>query len=127
MLQFLAGSFLILHGLVHAMYLAPKPGDPSYPFVPERTWFATTAHLDTGAAKAIFATLAMTALMTFLLAGIGVFASAGWWQAFAVVGAVTSLATLLLGFHPRLVFGVTIDVAILASVLWAHVPAALYE
>ena len=127
MLRFSAGAFLIMHGLIHAAYLAPKADDPRYPFVAERTWFATSLDLEAGAAKAVFATLAMTALVSFLVAGIGLCVNAGWWQPLAVAGSFASLAVLLLGFHPQLALGVAIDVAIVASVLWAHVPSPLFE
>jgi len=44
-----------------------------------------------------------------------------------VVGSVASLALLVLNSHPWLVLGVAIDIAIVWSVLSAHVPATLFE
>lgn len=47
MLRIVVGLFLITHGLVHLLYLAPRPeDDPSYPFVPESRWFARAVGLE---------------------------------------------------------------------------------
>lgn len=127
MLRLAAGAFLICHGLVHLLYVTPKPEDPKFPFVPERTWFATAAHLGVTAAKALFVSLAVAVVLAFAISGVALFVNASWWQPMALVGSAISLAVLLLGFHPWLAFGVAIDVAILASVFSAHWPAALFE
>ena len=125
MLELATGAFLILHGLVHLGYATPKPEDPKYPFVPERAWFVAAARLEAPTARALFLTVASLTILAFAAAGIGVFMGAGWWPAFAVAGSVSSLVVLVLGFHPWLVLGVAIDLAILAAVA-AGWPAALF-
>jgi hypothetical protein len=125
MVELATGAFLILHGLVHVGYLTPAPEDPRYPFVPERAWFVGAIHLEPTAARALFVAVASLAVLALTLAGIGVFVSTGWWPAFAVAGSVASLVVLVLGFHPWLVLGVAIDLAILAAVA-AGWPAALF-
>jgi hypothetical protein len=117
MLELATGAFLILHGLVHLGYVTPKPDDPRYPFAPQRTWVVTTAHVDTSIAKPVFVALASLTVLAFTLAGIGVIVGAGWWQGLAVTGAIASLVALVLGFHPWLVLGVAIDLAIIAGVV----------
>jgi hypothetical protein len=118
----LLGAFLVAHGLVHALYLAPAPprtsDGPQWPFDTGRSWLVTAAGLDHGAARALGT--ALVAATVALLAGAGL-ASVGWlmpvgsWPALVVGGASASLLTLALFFHPSLVIGAAID----AMLLWA--------
>ncbi|HEX6132311.1 MAG TPA: hypothetical protein VF044_11330 [Actinomycetota bacterium] len=120
--------FLAAHGLVHLLYLAPRPeDDPRYPFVPEERWSARAVGLDDAAAKAVAASLAILCAVVLVVAGVALLADAELWQPLAVLGSAVSLI-LLLGFmHPWLTIGVAIDVAIIAAVQWLHVPAALFD
>jgi hypothetical protein len=128
MLRIVVGLFLIAHGLVHLLYLAPRPGDdPSYPFVPEERWFARAVGLEPVAAKVVAGTLAVVCMLVLLVSGIALLANADLWRPTAVVGSVISLILLLLNFHPWLAIGVTIDVAIVASVWSLHLPASLFD
>jgi hypothetical protein len=117
MLELATGAFLILHGLVHLSYLSPKVDDPRFPFVPERSWFAAATHLEVGAARAVFSSIAVMAAIAYAAAGLGFAFDAGWWPALAVAGSAASLTVLLLGFHPWLAFGVAIDIGIVALTL----------
>jgi hypothetical protein len=117
MFELATGAFLILHGLVHLSYLAPKVDDPHYPFVPERSWVATAAHLEVGTARSVFSALAVATAIAYAAAGVGLVLDAGWWPALAVAGSIGSLTVLLLGFHPWLVLGVAIDVGVIALAL----------
>ncbi len=126
MLQLATGAVLILHGLVHLGYVAPKPADPRYPFAPQQTWIVSTAHVDVGAARTLFAALAAVVVTAFSIAGIALVAGAGWWQVAAVVGAIASVVELLLGFHTWLVLGIAIDAAIVAGVA-AQWPTGLWS
>jgi hypothetical protein len=127
-MRFAVGLFLIAHGLVHLLYLAPRPEDDDrYPFVPEDRWSARLLGLQPRAAKAIAGGLAVIVAATLSIAGIAVIADASMWEPAAVVGAALSLATLLILFHRWLTIGVAIDVAILASVVWLQVPASLFD
>jgi hypothetical protein len=128
MLRIVAGLFLIAHGLVHLLYVGPRPeDDPSYPFVPEGRWLPRAIGLQPSAAKAIAGTLAVACAIAFVISGIALLANADLWEPAAVVGAGVSLALMLLFFHRWLVFGIAIDVVILGSVLSWHVPASLFE
>lgn len=127
MLRLAAAGFLILHGLIHLSYLTPRPDDPKYPFRPEGSWFASAFGLSPASAKAIAGALAGIAVAASVLAGIGLLASADLWKPAAVVGAVASFVVLALTFHPWLTLGVLIDVVVVASVVSAHWPAALFE
>ena len=76
----------------------------------------SVAHLDAGAAKGLFNSLAALVVLALTLAGIGVLVGAGWWPLLAVAGSIASLVVLVLGFHPWLALGVAIDLAIIAAV-----------
>jgi hypothetical protein len=122
------GLFLIAHGLVHLLYLRPRPeDDPRYPFVPEDRWFARTLGLHSSAAKVVAGTLAVACAIALAISGVALLASADLWEPAAVVGSAISLVLMLLFFHRWLLIGVAIDVAILASVLSLHIPASLFE
>jgi hypothetical protein len=120
------GALLILHGFVHLSYATPRVDDERYPFVPERTWFASATHLEVAVARSVFVSLAGLVVLAYGVAGIGLIAGAGWWGSWALAGSVASLVTLVLGFHPWLVLGVAIDAAIVAGVL-AEWPAGLFD
>lgn len=126
MVRVIVGLFLVAHGLVHLLYFAPRPGDPSYPFVAEDRWLAKTLRLQPSVAWAVARTLAVAGAIAFAISGVALLASADLWKAAAVVGSATSLVLMLLFFHPWLVIGIAIDVAILASVPSLHVPPSLF-
>ena len=126
MLELAAAAFLVLHGVIHLAYATPKREDPRYPFVPERTWFATAVHLPPAPARAAFATLAAATTAAYVLAAVGLVIDASWWGPAAVAGSALSLIELVLGFHVWLVLGVAIDVAIVYTVVSAHWPASLF-
>jgi hypothetical protein len=127
-MRFVVGLFLIAHGLVHLMYLGPRPeDDPRYPFVPETRWLSRVLGLEAGTAKAIAGALAVLCALILVVAGISLFMNAGPWEPAAVIGAAMSLALLLLFFHPWLMIGITIDLAIIAGVTAWHVPSSLFD
>ncbi|HEX6230809.1 MAG TPA: hypothetical protein VF029_03775 [Actinomycetota bacterium] len=128
MLRIVVGLFLIAHGLVHLLYLGPRPeDDPRFPFVPEDRWFARAVGLEPGGAKAVAGGIAIACALVLLVSGIALFVDADLWEPTAAIGAVISLVVLLLFFHRWLLIGIAIDVAILASVWSLHVPASLFE
>jgi hypothetical protein len=128
MVRILTGSFLIAHGLVHLLYLMPRPeDDASYPFVPEERWSARLVGLEPATAKRVAAALAIGCAIVLFVSGVGLFADADVWKPMAAAGALLSLALLLLFFHPWLTIGVAIDAGILASVWYAHVPSSLFR
>ncbi|MGE5459283.1 MAG: hypothetical protein ACM3WR_01520 [Solirubrobacterales bacterium] len=121
------GLFLIAHGLVHLMYLAPPADAAHNPFVAESRWFPKALGMDPTTAKAVAGTLAVATATLFLISGIAVFASVSIWKPMAVMGSMVSLVLMLLFLHPWLMFGLVIDVAIIASVLSLNVPSSLLE
>ena len=128
MVRTVVGLLLIAHGLVHLLYLMPRPeDDPSYPFVPETRWSAKLVGVEPSTAKTVAASLAVAVAAVLLVSGIALFADADIWKVAAATGSLLSLALLLLFFHPWLTIGVAIDVAILTDVWFAHLPSSLFD
>jgi uncharacterized membrane protein YphA (DoxX/SURF4 family) len=125
MLRLGVGLFLIAHGLVHLMYLAPPQDTAHNPFVAESRSFPKALGMDPKTAKAVAGTLAVATATLFLISGIALFASVSIWKPMAMTGSLGSLVLMLLFLHPWLMFGLVIDVAIIASVLSLDVPSSL--
>jgi hypothetical protein len=127
-MRVLVGLFLVAHGLVHLLYLAPRPADdPKYPFVPETRWLPRATGMAPGAAKAVAGVLAVLTAVAFALAGVALWFDAGVWETAAVAGSIVSLALMLLFFHRWLLIGIAIDLGIAGSIWWWHVPASLFD
>jgi hypothetical protein len=128
MVRTVVGLLLIAHGLVHLLYLMPRPeDDPSYPFVPETRWSARLVGLGPSTAKIVAVSLAVAVAVVLLVSGIALFADANIWKVAAATGSLLSLALLLLFFHPWLTIGIAIDAAILTDVWLAHLPSSLFD
>lgn len=128
MIDVIAGLFLAAHGLVHLLYVTPAPADdPNYPFVPESRWIVRTLRLKPASAKAFAGSLAVLVAIVFVAAGVALLADASVWERAAVIASAISLVLMVVFFHPWLSIGIAIDVAIIASLMWLHVPASLFE
>jgi hypothetical protein len=118
-MNILLGMFFILHGLIHAGYLTPKPDDPNYPFTFEGGWFASLAGAST---EVIGYTLASVTVFSFALAGLAVLGVPGLDGVFkwaVVAGSVSSLALMLLFWHTWLILGIAIDLVLLYGVFYS--------
>jgi hypothetical protein len=120
---FLAG-ILVAHALIHVSYLTPAPpktaDGPEWPFELTRSWLVTGLQLDPALARSLgVALVAVTAtlLVAAGLATVGWLLPSGWWSGLVISGAVFSMLTLALFFHPWLILGVAIDAALLWAVL----------
>lgn len=129
-LMLLLAAFLLAHGLVHAMFLSPKPapteGGPTWPFDLDRSWLLSAAGLDSPATRALGTALVALTIAGFALAAIvalGILDSL--WVAAVLIGTLASLTLLGLFYRPWLTLGVAIDAVILWAVLGAgFVPSA---
>jgi hypothetical protein len=118
-------AFLAAHALIHISFLTPAPpvtaGGPEWPFQTSHSWLVTRFGLDPGIAHGL-ATVLVATTIGLLLAAAGStvgWLPATWWPSLVVLGAVSSLATLVVFFHPWLVLGVVIDLVL----LWATLAA----
>lgn len=118
-----AALFLAAHGLLHASYLSPAPrtaGGPDWPFELSASWLVTRLGLPRAPVRALGVALVATTVVVFgaaALATIGWGVPHAWWSFLVVGGAAVSLVTLALYFHPWLVVGLAIDVALLVAVI----------
>ena len=123
MLRVLFGLFLVAHGLVHLGFVsrspAPAPGAPEWPFEMGRSWLiGAVGHA--GLVRGIGAALVITTLVAFVGAGLawfGILVPQAWWPALTIAGSATSLAVLVVFFHPWLVIGLAIDAALIVLVV----------
>ena len=131
--------FLIAHGYIHfSLTKVPVPatGAMRTPFWPgwwrkdvDPLWLASRMGLPETVVRIAGSMLWLATLLGFTLAGLGILGVPGLnaiWQGMAIGGSIASL--LLLGFywHPWLVAGVLIDLAVFVS-LGLHWPALLFQ
>lgn len=108
LLRIVIGVLLIAHGLVHLLYLT----DDVPEFSLERSWLVPESARRPVAMVLMWATVA-----TFALLGLAVWSVpglAGAWPGIAIVASVLSLALLVAFWSWSLIFGVLIDVALIA-------------
>jgi hypothetical protein len=103
--RWIAGLFLIAHGLVHLAIWLPRP-DEKAPFDVGRSPFA-------GEVRRLAVALAIAAAAVLGLAGLGLLVAAPWWIPVAVAGAGISAALLVLTFNPWWLIGLGINTAII--------------
>ena len=116
---------LLAHGAIHVAFVAPRPpqvaGGPAWPFDLGTSWLLRPVGVDTGLTPLLGLVLVVVTIAGLAAAALTVL---GWlpgslWAPAAAIGAVGSLGLLLLFFHPWLVVGIAIDVALLWAVLVA--------
>jgi hypothetical protein len=124
----IVAGFLLGHALIHASYLAPqpqaKPGAPAWPFTLDHSWLLGPIGVDREISRVLGIGLVLVVLAAFALAaGAAIGVAPAWlWRVGVALGAVASLAVLGVYFHPWLVIGVAIDLALLwliAGNAWA--------
>ncbi len=108
LLRIVVGVLLIAHGLVHLLYLSEDVPE----FSLEDSWLVPESASRPVATVLMWATVAAFALLG--LAVWGVPGLAGAWSGIAIVGSVLSLALLVAFWSWSLIFGVLIDVALIA-------------
>ena len=115
LVRIVVGVLLVAHGLVHLLWFAPND-DPTWPFRLDRSWLLPDA-----TRKPVAVVLVALVVVAFALLGLAVWGVPGLasiWPALAVVGALASLAALVLFFDRQLLWGVAIDVALIVVALW---------
>ncbi len=107
-IRIVIGLLLIAHGLVHLLYLS----DDVPEFSLEDSWLVPGS-----ASRPVAMVLMGGTVVTFVLLGLAVWGVPGLaevWPAIAIVASLLSLALLVAFWSWSLVFGVLIDLAILA-------------
>lgn len=123
-MKLLLAAFLAAHALIHVSYMTPAPartaGGPEWPFEMTRSWLVTGLGLDPALVRALGTALVIVTvalLVAAALATVGWIVPAGWWPNLIVGGAVASVLTLTVFFHPWILLGFAIDAALLWAVL----------
>jgi hypothetical protein len=117
-------AFLLAHAGIHAAFVSPRPpataGGPAWPFE-LRSWLLTPLGVGPEANRLIGLALVAATIGGFGLAAVGALALAPAvaWTAGVSLGAIASLALLVLFFHPWLALGVVIDLGLLWAALVA--------
>jgi len=121
----LVAGILLGHAAIHVGFLAAPPPatatGPAWPFPTDRAWLVTRLGVDPALVRRLATALAAVTIVAYpvaALAALGVLPAATWPLAIAA-GSVASLGLLAACFHPWLVLGVVIDVALLWSCLVA--------
>ena len=126
MIRVFAGVFLLLHGLVHLLYLGQSAR--RFELQPGMTWpdgsWSFSSQLGDDGARTLASILLILAAVGFLIGGVGVFFGQSWWRTAVVASAAFSGVLYILFWDRRLQqlpnqggVGLLIDVAILAAVL----------
>jgi hypothetical protein len=108
LLRIVIGVLLIAHGLVHLLYLTDNVPE----FSIERSWLVPESASRAVAKVLTWATVAAFALLGLAVWGVPGLADA--WPGIAIVASVLSLALLVAFWSWSLIFGVLIDVALIA-------------
>ena len=107
-IRLVAGLLLIAHGLVHLLYLAPDVDE----FALDDSWVVPT-----GARRPVAYVLTAATVAAFVLVGLalwGVPLLSGIWPALTIIASLVSLVLLASYWNPRLIFGVAINLALIA-------------
>jgi hypothetical protein len=113
-------ALVFVHGAIHLSYLAPHPPEatagPPWPFALDRSWVLRRFDVPPDVMRLLGLALTAVTFATLTLAAISIVGliPTELWPPAVAIGAGTSLALLLLFFHPWLVIGLVIDVALLA-------------
>ena len=126
MLRFLFGAFIVLHGLVHLLYVGQswrlfelRPGM----VWPDGSW-AFSRLLGEGATRSLAGISFVLAAIGFAAGGIGILVGQAWWRTLVVGSAAFSTLMVLFFWDGKLrklsdqgLIAILINVAILVAVL----------
>ncbi len=118
MAQALFGLLLVVHGLIHLTWIAPKPDDPTYPFrLSSPTIFKRA---DKALVAGIGAALVLVSTTAFLVAALGVWGvpvADAIWRPAAIIGSALSLLVVVTFWHRWFLGGPVLDVAIIIAAI----------
>lgn len=119
------GIFIVLHGLVHLLYLGQSARQ--FELKPSMVWpdgsWALSALLGNEATRIAASILLIMAAIGFVAGGIGIFASQVWWRSIVAGAALFSSAVYILLWNGRMedldgqgAIGLLINAGILVAV-----------
>lgn len=89
---------------------------PKAPFDAAHSWLI-------GDQRALAKVLAFAAAVILVLAGVALWADAGWWRPTAIVGLSVSTALLVVYFSRWYLFILAVNIALIISIGWMDWPA----
>jgi hypothetical protein len=138
LIRILIAVFLVAHAYIHVSLTyvpLPNPDGPHTPFWPswwreavDPAWPASKLGLPNGLERGLGSALWLLTAAGFTLMGLCLLFFPGLdqvWKAAAMLGAGSSLLLFVFYFHPWLVIGIAIDLAVLAG-LWQQWPKFLF-
>ena len=131
LVRFALAGFLLAHAMIHVAFVAPAPpataDGPAWPFTTSDSWLFSRLGVGPDEARLVAVALVAAtigAVAVASLAALGL-APVALWAPAVTAGATASLAILIAFFHPWLVVGAGIDVALLwAALVSGWIPAA---
>jgi hypothetical protein len=126
MLRIIFGIFIVLHGLVHLLYVGQSQG--AFELQPGLTWpdgaWAFSRFLGDGDIRKLTSVLLVLAAVGFVVGGVAILTRQAWWRSPVVGAAVLSTVLYILLWNGQLqrlndqgIFGILINVAILVVIL----------
>jgi hypothetical protein len=119
-------AFLLAHAAIHVAFVSPRPpataGGPAWPFELGRSWILGPLGIEPELGRTLGVALVAVTFVGFAMAALAAagVAPAGLWSVAVTIGAIASIAVLAVFFHPWLVLGVGIDLALLWAALVAN-------
>jgi hypothetical protein len=111
----LVAAFLVAHGLVHlAIYAIPPDPTKPAPFDPSRSWVLASRGVAVDAMRTASIALAGITAAAYTIAGVALVIDAPW-GGVAALAATAGVTLKTLWFHPWLIVGVAIDLAVLVA------------
>ena len=110
-LRIVVGVLLIAHGLVHLLYLAPDV--PVFSL--EKSWIVPE-----GSRRPVAYALMAATILAFILVALALWGVPGLssvWPVLTIVAATLSVVLLVAYWDTQLVFGIVIDLALLAAAI----------
>ena len=122
---YLLAAFLIGHGFVHVMFVAPPPASPNTPgaefaFSVGQSWLVTSGAFRPQVVRSLVLLLAGATIVGYLLAGAataGLVVPQTWWPVLVLGATAASAGLMLIGLSPGLALGIAIDMVLLWLVL----------
>ncbi len=131
MIRIIMGVFMVLHGLVHLLYLGQS--QRFFELQPGMVWpdgaWLFSRFLEVGTVRGVTAVALIIAAVGFVASGIGLFGRQAWWRPIMVGTAVFSSVLYFLlwdggwqNLDDKGGVGVLINVGVLTAVLLLHWP-----
>ena len=131
MVRIIFGIFIVLHGLVHLLYVGQS--QRAFELQPGLTWpdgaWAFSRIVGDEASRKLASVFLVLATIGFIAGGVGILAGQAWWRSPVVGSAVLSAVLYILLWNGQVqrlddqgAFGILINVAILIAVLIVRCP-----